>query len=188
MTDDRLVLETPRLTIRRLDEDDAPFMHALLNDAAFIRFIGDRNVRTHEEARAYIRSGPMTSYEQHGHGLYLVAAKESGEPIGTCGILRREMLPDPDLGFAFAADHRGKGYGKEAASAVLEYARSSLGMSRIAAIVSPDNEPSLRALGSLGFAFERMVRMKDDEPEIYYLACALDGRAPRGIAPDPARG
>lgn len=187
MAADSTILETPRLRLRRLAEDDAPFMLALLNDEAFLRFIGDRNVRTDEEARAYIRTGAMASYEQHGHGLYLVVSKESGEPVGTCGILRREPLPDPDLGFAFAAEHRSKGYGREAASAVLEYARTSLGMTRMAAIVSPGNEPSLRVLASLGFAFERMVRMAETEPEILYLACELDGRAPAGIASGPAR-
>ncbi len=183
-----MVVETPRLALRRLTEDDAPFMLALLNDAAFLRYIGDRNVRTEDEARAYIRTGAMASYAQHGHGLYLVTSKETGEPIGTCGILRRETLPDPDLGFAFAPEHRAKGYGREAAAAVLEYARNSLGMTRMAAIVSPDNEPSLRALTRLGFAFERMVRMKEDEPEILYLACELDGGAPAGIASVPAGG
>jgi RimJ/RimL family protein N-acetyltransferase len=181
-------VETPRLELRRLDEEDAPFMLALLNDEAFLRYIGDRNVRTDDDARAYIRTGPMASYEQHGHGLYLVVAKADRRPVGTCGILRRETLPDPDLGFAFAAEHRGKGYGQEAAAAVLAYARKSLGMTRMAAIVSPDNQPSLRALAKLGFAFERMVRMKEDEPEILYLACALDGNGPGGIASDPQGG
>ena len=160
-------------------------MLALLNDAAFIRFIGDRKVRTEEEARTYIRAGAMASYEQHGHGLYLVVSKELAEPIGTCGILRREVLPDPDLGFAFAAEHRAKGHGREAASAVLDYAKASLGLPRIAAIVSPDNEASLRALTSLGFGFERMVRMADDEPEILYLVRHLDDRPPAGIASHP---
>lgn len=181
-------METPRLELRRLDEDDAPFMLALLNDAAFLRFIGDRNVRTDDDARDYIRTGPMASYEQHGHGLYLVVAKEDRKPVGICGILRREALPDPDLGFAFTAEHRGNGYGTEAAAAVLAYARDALGMTRMAAIVSPDNEPSLRALARLGFAFERKVRMKEDEPEILYLVCALGGPGPGGIAPQPAGG
>lgn len=188
MTDERLILETPRLMLRRLDEEDAPFMLALLNDAAFIRYIGDRKVRTEAEAREYIRTGAMASYAQHGHGLYLVVAKQGNEPIGTCGILRRDVLPDPDLGFAFAAEHRARGYGREAASAVLEYAKHSLGLARIAAIVSPENEPSLRVLSRLDFVFERMVRMSADEPEILYLARELDGEAQTGIAPPPATG
>lgn len=187
MSDDRLILETQRLTIRKLDEDDAPFMLALLNDEAFIRFIGDRNVRTEEEARAYIRTGAMASYAEHGHGLYLVESRQLRAAIGTCGILRRETLPDPDLGFAFAAEHRGKGYGGEAASAVLRYAKDSLGISRIAAIVSPANEPSLRLLDHLGFVFQKMVRMTEDEPEILYLARELGAGTQGGIAP-PASG
>lgn len=168
--DARTILETARLVLRRLEEDDAPFMLALLNDEAFIRFIGDRKVRTEAEARTYIRTGAMASYEQHGHGLYLVASKEHGAPIGTCGILKRDALPDPDLGFAFLAGHRALGYGREAASATLEHARRVLGISRMAAIVSPENVPSLRLLRGLGFTFERMVRMAEEEPEIFYLA------------------
>ena len=177
MAADSTVLVTPRLLLRRLTEDDAPFMLALLNDAAFLRFIGDRHVRTEDEARAYIRTGAIASYEANGYGLYLVESKEHGTPIGLCGVLRRDALPDPDLGFAFSAEHRSRGYGKEAATATLDYARRTLGLPRIAAIVSPENEISLRLLRGLGFAFERMVRMAEDEPEIFYLARELNGRA-----------
>ena len=151
-------------------------MLALLNDEAFLRFIGDRNVRTEDEARAYIRNGAMASYEANGYGLYLVESRKHGAPIGLCGVLKREVLPDPDLGFAFSAEHRSRGYGREAAAATLEYARRTLGFQRIAAIVSPGNEASLRLLHALGFAFERMVRMTEEEPEIFYLARELDGR------------
>ncbi len=178
MAADSTILETPRLRLRRLSEDDAPFMLALLNDEAFLRFIGDRNVRTEDEARAYILNGAMASYEANGFGLYLVESKAHGAPIGLCGVLRRDSLPDPDLGFAFTAEHRSRGYGKEAAAATLEYAARTLGLPRIAAIVSPDNDASLRVLHGLGFAFERMVRMSEDEPEILYLARELNGRAP----------
>lgn len=170
------VTATPRLALRRFDEGDAPFVLALLNDAAFLRFIGDRGVRSLEDAHAWIEAGPRASYERNGFGLYVVETRNPVTTVGMCGILKRDQLPDPDLGFAFAAEHRAKGYGGEAASAVLEYARDSLGLTRIAAIVSPDNAPSLRALTKLGFVFERMVRMAENEPEILYLACELDGR------------
>lgn len=173
-----MILETQRLSLRRLSEDDAPFMLALLNDEAFIRFIGDRKVRTIDEARAYIRNGAIASYETHGFGLYLVQSKELGAPIGLCGVLKRDSLPDPDLGFAFTAEHRSRGYGREAAVATLAYARHELGIGRIGAIVSPDNAASRRLLQGLGFTYERMVRMADDEPEILYLTRELDGEAP----------
>jgi RimJ/RimL family protein N-acetyltransferase len=177
MAADSTILETPRLLLRRLSEDDAPFMLAILNDEAFLRFIGDRNVRTEDEARAYIRNGALASYEANAYGLYLVESKEHGAPVGLCGVLRRDILPDPDLGFAFRAEHRSRGYGKEAAAATLEYARHTLGFPRIAAIVSPENAASLRLLHGLGFAFERMVRMTEGEPEILYLVRELNDRA-----------
>jgi len=160
------VLETPRLTMRRFVPDDAPFVVTLLNDAAFLRFIGDRGVRTPDDALGWITNGPAASYARHGHGLYLVSLRNGGTPIGICGILRRDNLADPDLGFAFLPEFRSQGYGREAATAALRQAREALGIGRIAAIVSPDNAASIGLLRKLGFVPEGMVRMSEDEPEI----------------------
>ena len=112
------LLETPRLELRRLTVDDAPFMLGLLNEPSFIQFIGDRGVRTIEEAQTYISLGPMASYARFGFGLYLVELKSPRTPIGICGILKREELPEPDIGFAFRPAFWSQGYAWEAASAV----------------------------------------------------------------------
>jgi RimJ/RimL family protein N-acetyltransferase len=154
-----LRLDTPRLHLRPLGEDDGAFMVALLNDPAFLRYIGDRGVRTPEDACAYIRRGPVASYERFGHGLLLVALRDTGTPIGICGLLRRDTLPDVDVGFAFLPDYCWKGYGFESASAVLADGRASLGLKRIVAITDPENAPSIRLLEKLGLAFERMIMM-----------------------------
>lgn len=160
------ILETERLSLRSLDEDDAEFMLDLVNQPSFIRFIGDRGVRTVDEARAYIRKGPVESYEVNGFGLYLVALKQTSVPIGICGLLKRAPLDDADLGFAFLPAYWSRGYAFESAEAVLHHGKSVLGMTRIVAVVAPDNRASIGLLTKLGFVYEGMVRMSEDEPEI----------------------
>jgi len=163
-------LATSRLQLRRLTADDAPFILELLNEPSWIRFIGDRGVRTLDDARRYIAEGPVAMYERHGVGLLLVESKSDGDRLGMCGLLRRDALPDPDIGFAFLPRHWGKGYALEAAAAVLEHARTGLGFSRIVAITSIDNESSIRLLEKLGMAFQRVIRMPGEDEDLNLFA------------------
>ena len=150
------VLETERLLLREFTVNDAPFILALLNEPSFLRYIGDKKVRNLDDAKQYILSGPVASYNQHGFGLCLVELKESHTPIGMCGLLKREELPDADIGFAFLPDFWNKGFASEAATVTLQDARERLKLNRILAIVNPDNDASIKLLGRLGFKFERM--------------------------------
>jgi RimJ/RimL family protein N-acetyltransferase len=163
-------LSTPRLTLRELTPADAPFILVLLNDPDFIRFIADRGVRSVDDAVRYIENGPRAMYERHRIGLMLVELREGGQPVGICGLLRREGLDDPDLGFAFLPEHRGKGYAAEAASATLAHGRDELGLGRILAITSLDNHASGRVLEKLGFHFDRIVTMPGDPEELRLYA------------------
>lgn len=165
-----IVLQTPRLNLRRLDAEDAPFIVELLNDAAFLRYIGDKRVRTLEDARQYILTGPLDSYERFGFGLYLVELKESGVRLGICGLLKRDTLDDVDIGFAFLPQHRSKGYAVEAASAVMHHARTVLGLKRIVAVTSQNNDGSASVLGKIGFRFERLIRLPQDQEELKLFA------------------
>jgi RimJ/RimL family protein N-acetyltransferase len=164
------VLTTERLTLRRLSPADAEFIVELLNDPAFLQFVGDKAVRTADDACQYILDGPMASYERNGFGLWLVALKESDLPIGLCGLLKREFLPDVDIGFAFLPDYRSRGYALESASAVLQYGRTEFGLKRIVAITDPENAGSIRVLQKIGMRFERMIAVSEGAPEIQLLA------------------
>jgi RimJ/RimL family protein N-acetyltransferase len=164
------ILTTERLSLRQLSADDAGFMLRLLNEPSFIQHIGDKGVRTLEGARAYLASGPLASYERHGFGLWLVEEKASGAPAGICGLLKRDVLEDVDIGYAFVPEFWSRGYASEAAAAVLAHARSALGLRRVLAVVSPDNHGSIRLLEKLGFTYERMVRLSDDDDEIKLFA------------------
>jgi RimJ/RimL family protein N-acetyltransferase len=171
------VLETDRLILRRLDPEDAGFILELVNDPAWLQYIGDRGVRSLDDARDYIRAGPMETYERLGFGLFAVELKDRSLPIGICGLLKREELEDVDIGFALLPAFRRQGYAREAASATLEYAREVLRRGRIAAITSPDNEASAKLLHGLGFRFERMIRLASDAPELrLFVSESEDGR------------
>jgi RimJ/RimL family protein N-acetyltransferase len=161
-----IVLETDRLVLRRLTLNDAPFILELLNEPSFLRFIGDRGVRDLQTARQYLLKGPIASYEKFGFGLYLVFLKESGDPIGICGLLKRDTLPDADVGFAFLPAHWRKGYAAESASAILTHGRRAFGLKRIVAITSPDNLASIGVLEKIGLKFERLTRLGDDPREV----------------------
>jgi len=154
-----IVLETERLILRKLTPEDAEFIRELLNEPAFIQNIGDKGVKTIDDARVYILSGPMASYARFGFGLYRVELKETGEPIGICGLLKRDSLEDVDIGFAFLEKFWAKGFAYESAAATMEYGRAVLKIPRIVAITSPDNEASIRVLAKIGLRFEKMIRM-----------------------------
>ena len=160
------IIETERLVLRQMKVEDAEFIFELVNEAAFIRNIGDKGVRTLEDARAYISNGPVASYEKFGFGLYLVECREAASPIGICGLLKRDALEDVDIGFAFLEKHWSKGFASESAGAVMEYGRGALGIERIVAIVSPENHGSIRVLGKIGLRFERMILMPGEAEEI----------------------
>ena len=157
-----IVLETRRLLLRRVDTDDAPFILELLNEPSFVEFIGDKGVRNLDDARNYILNGPVASYERFGFGLYLVQLKSDGAPIGMCGLLKRDSLPDVDVGYALRPGYWKQGYAFEAASAVLAHGREVFGLRRIVAITSPDNVGSRTLLEKLGLRYEQSLRLSGD--------------------------
>ena len=170
-----VVLETDRLALRRLTEEDAPFILRLLNEPSFLQHVGDRGVTNLADAKQYILSGPVASYERHGFGLFLVELKESGAPIGICGLLKRDALDDVDLGFAFVPESWFKGYAFESTTATLAYAHDTHHLKRLVAITSQDNVASIKLLVKLGFYFERMVLMPGDRAEVKLFAKRLGG-------------
>lgn len=167
------ILETERLRLRPLVESDAPFILELVNDEAWLRYIGDRGVRNNADARNYIVQGPVASYAKNGFGLWLVELKADATPIGLCGLLRRDTLPDVDLGFAFLPAFRGQGYALEAGRATLAYGRAKLGLKRIVAVTLPANESSIRTLEKLGLRYEKMIRLTPDAEELQLFAGGL---------------
>lgn len=160
------VLETGRLRLDRLVEADADLMLRVWNDPDFIRFVGDRGIRTREEAVEALREGVLRLWRESGYGPYRVSLRVSGESIGVCGLFQREGLDSPDIGFGLLPGARGKGFAFESAAAVLTHVRSDLDMRRVLAIVSPGNAASLRIIEKLGMRLEGPLRMPGDENEL----------------------
>jgi RimJ/RimL family protein N-acetyltransferase len=158
------VIRTPRLTLRELDYADGEFILELLNEAGFMRYIGDKGVRTLADACDYIDKGPMDSYARNGFGLYATCL--GATPIGICGLVRRDGLSDPDVGFAFLARYCSQGYAVESASAVLNYGRQVLKLGRIVAITSAENARSIAVLEKIGLSFERVIQLAEGSPEL----------------------
>lgn len=166
--------ETQRLRIRHLTLDDDAFMLALLNDESFIANIADRGVRTLEAAVDHIRNGPLASYEANGYGICLVELKDTNTPIGTCGLLKRDMFADADLGYAFLPAFRGGGYAYEAAQGVMTCAKTIFAMDRVIAITKPSNAGSIRLLEKLGFKYSKPILFTEGGPEDSLYECLLD--------------
>lgn len=164
------VLETERLNLRWLSADDAAFILGLVNEPAWIQFIGDRGIKTMADARDYILNGPVEMIERLGFGLYLVELKEDGSPIGICGLVKRDFLDDVDVGFAFLPRYWGHGYAYESASAVLAYGREAFGLNRIVAITAVDNHRSIRLLEKLGLCFEGIIWYPNNRKDVRLFA------------------
>jgi RimJ/RimL family protein N-acetyltransferase len=164
------ILETDRLILREFNTSDASFILTLLNEPSFLQYIGDKKVRNLEDASQYILNGPVAMYERHGFALYQVELKDTHTPIGMCGLLKREELPQPDIGFAFLPDFWNRGFAFEAANAVLNDARERLKLNRILAVVNPDNDASIKLLEKLGLKFERNLKLAADRDEVKLFA------------------
>ena len=180
----KIILSTPHLYLREFVPEDADFIIELVNSPGWLRYIGDRNIRTPGAAIEYIEQVLIRSYSRNGFGLYMVLEKEGAVPVGMCGLLKRENLDNPDIGFAFLPRFTGKGYAFEIASATLRNAKEVLGIDTIMAIVQPDNERSIRLLKKLDMQQIRTVRWEDTGEELILFSTGLQAQTPPVFAED----
>jgi RimJ/RimL family protein N-acetyltransferase len=173
--DRRIVAKTSRLTLRWLQPGDAGFILELLNEPGFLEFIGDKGVRTLDDANRYLLAGPIASYHENGHGLYAVELAD-GTPVGICGLVKRAGLDHPDVGFAVLARHAGMGYATESAAAVLDHARRDLELERVVAITDPSNSRSRAVLEKIGIELVGRVRLDTQGEELNLFALDMPGR------------
>lgn len=153
------MIETPRLLLRELSATDDKFILALMNEPGYLQHIGDRGIRTLEDARSYIRDKFTASYAAFGYGLYLVELKEKRAPVGICGLVKRDIFEHPDIGFAFLQEYWSRGLAFEAASAALHHGFDVLGLTTVLGITSPTNRSAIRLLEKLGLRYQKTVRV-----------------------------
>lgn len=171
-----ILLKTERLVLRRMRLDDAEFVLNLLNTKAWIKYIGDRNVKTTEAAREYIKEKVLMGYSINRLGMLLVELKADGKALGICGLVEREGLEAPDIGFAFLPEFMGRGYALESAEPILNYARVKLGIPKVQAITIKENESSIRLLEKLGMTFIKTIRIPNDEEELMLFEIEFKNR------------
>jgi RimJ/RimL family protein N-acetyltransferase len=159
-------LKTRRLSLRRITLADAELMLGIWNDPAFIEYVGDRGIRSVEQAHETLQQGAFKLYAQYGYGPYRVALAVDDTEIGICGLFRREGFDEPDIGYSILPAYCGRGYAFEAASAVLDYARTTLGLTRVTAFIAPTNTPSIGLAGKLGLRYERMARLPGEDADV----------------------
>lgn len=164
------ICSSERLIIRHLDLNDAEFIFQLLNQDSWLRFIGDKQIHDLDAARKYLTEGPLAMYQQHGFGLFAVQRKMDNQVIGLCGLIKRDTLPDIDIGFAFLDEFSGLGYAHEAALSIKDYAQNTLKLTRLIAIVNPANQRSMRLLEKIGLAFESQISLSEDKPCLNLMA------------------
>lgn len=163
------VIETKRLILREFTLDDAEFIYELLNQPAWKQYIGDRGIDSLAAARAYIENVLIASYRRHGFGLLAIELKADGALAGMCGLIKRDGLDDVDIGFALMPQYGGQGIAHEAAAATLAYSRDTLGLARIVAITSLDNQRSMQLLERLGMRYEGEIPFGDEQLRFYTL-------------------
>jgi len=169
----RIILDTQRLTLREFTHEDAAFIRELVNTPGWLTYIGERNVRNEEQAKGYLDNGPIKSYHENGFGLWCVTLKKEGSPIGMCGLLRRNYLDHPDIGFAFLPEYQGKGYAYEAAEGTVHYAKDTLRLPNLCAIVMPENHHSIRLLEKIGLRHEKPILIPPNNEQLLLYSRAL---------------
>ena len=162
-------IKTERLRLRAFKIDDAAFILKLLNSPGWLRFIGDRKIHSLDDARNYLENGPMKGYKLNGFGLMLIELISNAEPIGMCGLIKRETLEDIDIGYALLPEFEGKGFAFEAAQAVMNDAKNVLKLKRVVAITAKDNERSAKLLNKIGLYFEKPIRLTEDGEELLFF-------------------
>ncbi|MCB4798070.1 GNAT family N-acetyltransferase [Neotamlana laminarinivorans] len=169
-----MVEETQRLILEKFSKNDAPFFLELVNSPNWIKYIGDRNTKTIQDAEKRIENGHLKSYNTNDFGFYKVLLKaENNKPIGTCGIIKRDELPEVDLGFAFLPEYEGLGFGFEASEKVIKLAKNKFNLKKLIAIVTAKNKNSTKLLRKLGFVFKKDIILFDDASELQLFAKKL---------------
>jgi ribosomal-protein-alanine N-acetyltransferase len=167
------LIETDRLRLRPVTVDDAEFMLEVWNDPDFIDQVADRGIRTKEQAAVAIEEGAQLLFETYGYGPYCMHLKSDDSLIGICGLFKRDNLDCPDIGFTILPDYRKDGFTREAATAVIKYARDVLGLTQLAAITSPGNAPSRGLIEKLGMALHGTITMPGEDSAICLYIMSL---------------
>lgn len=162
-------LSTERLTLRRAEATDTAFIVELVNDPGWLEYIGDRGIHTTAAALTYIEDKLWAAEAQHGYAMGILTRRDSGQPVGAAGFLRRDFLPHPDIGYALLTAHAGQGYATEICHALMAQGRSQFGFSAVLGLTSAHNTRSLAVLRKIGLTYLRTEQLPGwSDPSVIY--------------------
>ncbi len=157
--------ETERLLLKPMSKEDAPFLLELFNSPKWIKYIGDRNVHTIEEAATYIKLKMTPQLKKLGFSNYTVIRKTDNAKVGSCGLYDREGLEGIDLGFAFLPQYEKMGYAFESANKLKDLAFNQFNLKHISAITTHENQDSQKLLEKLGLKYIKTINIQDDDDD-----------------------
>lgn len=160
--------ETERLILKPTDLEDVDLIFELMNSPKWLEYIGDRNIKTKEDARQYILDKHLPNFENNGYGSYTVILKENGNKVGSSGLFQRDVLEVVDIGFAFLPEYEKKGYGYESSNKILEVAKTEFGLNKVSAITLPNNIASQKLIEKLGLTYQKMIQLSQDDDALMY--------------------
>jgi [ribosomal protein S5]-alanine N-acetyltransferase len=163
-----MIGESKRVYLREFKKEDGEFIFQLVNMPSWIAYIGDRNIRSIQDAENYIEERLESSYKKNGYGLYAVVEKNEKEVIGMCGLVKRDYLPQPDIGFAMMESFQNMGYGRESAEIILKISREVFHLNKIYAIITPNNDRSINLVNKLNFTYEQTKTQEDTTELLVY--------------------
>ena len=158
--------ETERLILKPTSEEDAEFIFELLNTPKWIKYIGDRNIKTVENAKDYIKIKMLPQLKRLGYSNYTLIRKSDNHKIGTCGLYDRDGLEGIDIGFAFLPEYERNGYAFESANKLMNAAFNEFEITKINAITVKDNISSQKLLEKLGLKLNGTTKLPDDNEEL----------------------
>ena len=166
-----VIAETNRLIISKISIDDASFLLELMNTPGWLKYNGDRNVKTLEQAKSHVKNNQLKCYETFGFGYYKLQLKDENlKTIGTSGLLKRDNLEHTDIGFSLLPEYHRKGYGFEAASEIMKLAKNTFNIKTLCAITLPINQPSINLLEKLGLSYQKTIKPFEDDKELLLFA------------------
>jgi RimJ/RimL family protein N-acetyltransferase len=166
-----VTLETERLYLTKFTTLDTDFIIRLVNSPGWLQYIGQRNVTNQKQALEYMERMYFGKYKAGEPSFEKVILKETNQAIGMCGVLKRDSLEHPDLGYAFLPEYHGQGFAKEIARAAMQYFTKNYSIQKLIAITTKDNEKSIALLHSLGFVLEGTTSWPGEQQELNVFAC-----------------
>ena len=169
MTNSNLFIETERLLIRPFRMEDIEPSFTMNLDAEVSKYTGDGGIVSKKEIERRIVENVFGDYEKYGFGRLAVELKGENRFIGFTGLKYLDDMDEVDLGYRFMKEYWGKGIATESGKACVNLGFNNLGLTKIIAMVLPENAGSIHVLEKLNFKYEKEIIEDNQLAKVYTL-------------------